>query len=166
MRGRRSLTVLMSGLGATALGVTLAATASAAVRPAQDPVPIGPNQTFSGYINNSPPGNVVIKVVCAIGASTGNPASHQPVEVKPVPAATTQDTGFTGSKGNKITATLSYGPAIVVLAGFTSYYVPKNIPTNITVPCSGSGTVVFTPSPHTKTAKAASLPVTFANISG
>ena len=80
MRGRRPLAALMSGLLATALGVTLAATASAAVRPAQDPVPIRPNQYFSGFINNSPPGSAVIKVLCPGPTTTGHPVGNQPVE--------------------------------------------------------------------------------------
>jgi hypothetical protein len=154
----------MSGLVATALGVTLAATASAAVRPAQDPVPIDPNQYFSGFINGSPPGAAVIKVNCPGPITTGHPVGNQPVEVEPAPAPTGNDIGFTGSKGRKITASLFYGPAVVVIDSFTSYFVPKNIPTNITVPCSGSGTVVFAPSPGSKTARSATLPVTFLNI--
>jgi len=143
--------------------VALAGTASAATGP--DPVPIEPNQTFSGYINNTPPGNVEIKVVCPGVANTGHPIKNQPVEVKPVPASTTQDTGFTGSKGTKITADLSVGvPPAIVIATFTSYYVPKFIPTTITVPCSGTGSVSFIPSPTSKTAKSAKLTVTFVNI--
>ncbi len=57
MRGRlsrRFAAAFMSGLIAAAMGMTLAATASAAPIPVQDPVPIGPNEYFSGYINNCP----------------------------------------------------------------------------------------------------------------
>lgn len=168
MRGRlgpRFATALVSGLTAVVLGVALAGTASAAARRGPDPVPIEPNQTFSGYVNNSPPGNAVIKVVCPGVANTGHPIKNQPVEVQPVPASSTQDTGFTGSKGTKITAFLSIGvPPAIVIGAFTSYYVPKSIPTSITVPCSGSGTVRFVPSPTSKTAKSATLTVTFVNI--
>jgi hypothetical protein len=167
MRGKlgpRFATTLVSGLTAVVLGAALAGTASAATRRGPDPVPIEPNQTFSGYINNHPPGNAVITVVCPGAANTGHPIGRQPVEVKPTPASTTQDSGFTGSKGKKITASLAYGPAIVHLDTFTSYYVPEFIPTSITVPCSGTGTVFFTPSPGSKTAKAALLTVTFVNI--
>ena len=144
--------------------MTLAATATAATHPAQDPVPIDPNQYFSGFINASPPGAVVIKVICPGPANTGHPAAHQPVEVKPVPSSTAADAGFTGSKGKKITASLGPAASTVVIGSFTSYFVKKNIPTNITVPCSGSGTAVFTPSPTSKTARSATLPVTFLNI--
>jgi hypothetical protein len=167
MRGRlsrRFLAVLLSGFVTATLGVTLAATASAGTRPVQDPVPIRPNQFFSGFINNSPPGAVVIKVICPGVANTGHPIGRQPVEVKPAPGTGTTDVGFTGSKGTKITASLSFGPAIVILRSFTSYFVKENIPTNITVPCSGTGAVRFSPSPPSSTAKPAILPVTFVNI--
>jgi hypothetical protein len=164
---RGLVTALMSGLLAVILGVTLATAASAATRQIHDPVPIEPNQTFSGFINNSPPGAVIIKVDCAVGATTGHPMGHQPVEVKPAPVASTQDVGFTGSKGKKITASLApASTANLVLGSFTSYYVKKFIPVKITVPCSGTGTAIFTPSPHSKTAKAAMLAVTFGNITG
>jgi hypothetical protein len=145
--------------------MTLAGTASAATR-GPDPVPIDPNQTFSGYVNGSPPGNATIKVVCPGVANTGHPIARQPVEVKPVASSTTQDNGFTGSKGTKITAYLNLGPTppAILLDSFTSYYVPKFIPTKITVPCSGTATVLFIPSPTSKTAKSAMLTVTFVNI--
>jgi len=160
---RRLLAVLTTGTAAAALGLTFVGPASA--RPAQDPVPIEPNQSFSGYINNHPPGTAIIKVACAIGAKTGSPVGDQPVEVKPVTVTSGTDVGFTGSLGHKITAIL--GPSSTtgtVIATFTSYYVPENIPTTIKVPCSGTGTVFFTPSPTSKTAKSAKLPVKFANI--
>jgi hypothetical protein len=81
-----------------------------------------------------------------------------------VPPASTADVGFTGSAGKKITATLAPTPATTILASFTSYFVPKKIPTGITVPCSGAGSVVFTPSPGSTTAKPATLTVTFLNV--
>ena len=167
MRGRlsmRVLVVLASGLVTVTLGVTLAAAASAGTRPVQDPVPIRPNQLFSGFVNNAPPGTAVIKVICPGPANTGHPIKNQPLEVKPAPGAGTTDVGFTGSKGTKITASLAYGPAIFILRTFTSYFVKENIPTKITVPCSGSGALFFNPSPPSNTAKPAILPVTFTNI--
>jgi hypothetical protein len=167
MRGRlsrRFTAALASGLTAVALGVTLPAAAAAVSHPVQDPVPIDPNQYFSGFINGSPPGAVVIKVICPGPANTGHPLAHQPVEVEPVPSSSAADVGFTGSRGKKITASLGPSASTVVIGSFTSYFVKKNIPTNITVPCSGSGTAVFIPSPGSKTARSATLPVTFANI--
>ncbi len=66
MRGtlsRRFAAALTSGLIAAAFGVALTVPAAAAARQ-QDPVPIGPNEYFSGYINGHPPGKAVIKVIC------------------------------------------------------------------------------------------------------
>jgi hypothetical protein len=162
--GRRFAAAFMSGLIAAAMGVTLAATAAAAPIPVQDPVPIGPNEYFSGYINNHPPGKAVIKVVCPGPGTTGHPAASQKIEVKTPQPTSTFDIGFTGSAGKKITATLAPAATTTILASFTSFFVPKKIPTSIIVPCSGTGTVVFAPSPVSSTAKSAKLPVTFLNI--
>ncbi len=112
MRGRpsrRFAAAFMSGLIAATMGVTLAATAAAAPIPVQDPVPIGPNEYFSGFINNHPPGKAVIKVICPGPGTTGHPAASQQIEVKTAQPTSTFDIGFTGSAGKKITATLLRG---------------------------------------------------------
>ena len=163
MRGRLSRPLLVLTTAVLALAL---APAAAGAKSLQDPVPIGHNEYFSGYVNNHPPGQAVIYVVCPGPVSTtGHPAGNQPVEVKPVPAATTQDVGYTGSQGDAISAALSWGlPPSIIIANFTSYYVNQYIPTNIDVPCSGTGTVTFIPSPWSSTAKTAILDVTFENI--
>ena len=89
---------------------------------------------------------------------------NQTIEVKTAQPTSTFDIGFTGSAGKKITATLAPAATTTILASFTSFFVPKKIPTSITVPCSGTGTVIFAPSPTSSTAKSAKLPVTFLNI--
>jgi len=161
MHGKRFVAALMSGLITAALGLTFAASASAASGPVQDPVPIGPNEYFSGFINNHPPGKAVIIVICPGPVNTGHPAGGQTIEVKTAQPTSTFDTGFTGSAGKKITAALAPAATTTILASFTSFFVPKNIPTSITVPCSGTGKVVFRPSPTSPTARSAVLPVTF-----
>ena len=159
--GRRFAAALMSGFIAAAMGLVFTAAASAAPTPVQDPVPIGPNEYFSGYINGHPPGQAVIKVICPGPTNTGHPAGNQTVEVKTAQPTSTFDIGYTGSAGTKITATLAPTATTSILATFTSFFVPKKIPTSITVPCSGSGRVVFRPAPTSPTAKSAVLPVTF-----
>jgi hypothetical protein len=163
---RPLLAAMMTGLITAVLSVPLAAAASAARTLAPDPVPIGPNQFFSGFVNGHPPGAAVIKVLCPGPAQTGHPIAHQPVVVKPAPGPTTTDVGFTGSAGRKIVASLNFGPApaVVHIATFTNYFVTVNIPIKITVPCSGTGAVFFTPAPGSSSAKSAMLPVTFLNI--
>jgi hypothetical protein len=163
---RRGLIAALACGSTATLSMAVGGAALAAPRPVQDPVPIGNNQAFSGYVNGHPPGAAVIKVACVVGAKTGHPLGDQPVEVKPVAASSTADTGFTGSKGDKITASIAPITVAVIIASFTSYYVKKDIPTSITVPCSGTGTMLFVPSPTSKTAKTAKLTVTFGNITG
>jgi hypothetical protein len=165
--GRRIIATLAAGSAAAALGVTFAGAASAAPRQVHDPIPIRPDMYFKGYVNNHPPGKAVIKVACALGATTGKPVGGQPVEVEPMPATSSvTDLGYTGSAGDKITASLIQPTAAAGVIVFTSFYVKEDIPTTITVPCSGTGTMTFAPSPTSKTAKTAKLSVTFKNIAG
>jgi hypothetical protein len=155
-------------LAAAAVGLGAAPAASAAVRPlpVQDPVPIGQDQFFTGLVNGHPPGQAIIKVVCpgpVTAGETGVPLEGQPVEVEPAAVTSvTPDLGYTGA-ARSITAALS--TAVAVLIGtFTSYYVPKNIPTDIRVPCSGTGTMVFAPAAGGTTGFPATLTVEFANV--
>jgi hypothetical protein len=162
---RRGLTAALACGSTVALSMAVGGAAMATpVRQVHDPVPIGENQYFSGYVNDAPPGPVLIVVACAPGATTGHPLAKQAVEVEPVAASSAADVGFTGSKGDKIKAALSPTPAVTIIASFTSYYVKKYIPTKISVPCSGTGTLEFVPSPTSKTAKTAKLTVTFGVI--
>jgi hypothetical protein len=164
---RRGLIATLACGSTAALSMAVGGAALAATpRQVHDPVPISHNQYFSGYVNGHPPGTAIIRVACAVGATTGHPLGDQPVEVKPVAASSAADVGFTGSKGDKITASLSPTTAATIIASFTSYYVNKDIPVSITVPCSGTGTMLFVPSPTSKTAKTAKLTVTFGNITG
>jgi hypothetical protein len=155
-------------LAAAALALTAAPSMSAlaaAPGPVQDPVPIGHNQFFTGLINGHPPGQAVIYVLCPGPVNHGHPTGHQPIEVQPVvPPGSTSDLGFTGSAGKSITASLAPSATTNVLATFTSYFVKKFIPTTITVPCSGTGTVAFAPSPHSSNSRTALLTVTFINL--
>ena len=141
--------------------------ARGAAGPVQDPIPIEPNGFFSGYINGHPPGQAIIFTSCfgpITPGETGHPLGNQTIEVKPANAAgSAVDVGYTGSAAHSIVATL--GPSAAansVIADFTSYYVIDDIPTTITVPCSGSGVVTFTPLPTSPTASSATLAVTFA----
>jgi len=163
MRGtlaRRLIAVLGTGLTA-ALGVTTATAASAGVH---DPVPIGPDQYFSGYLNGHPPGSAVLKVVCPGPSNTGHPVGNQTIEVKTAKPVSAADVGYTGSAGKRIGAALGPSASTSLLAVFTSYFVPMKVPTKITVPCSGTGKLVFVPAPHSKAARSAVLTVTFLNI--
>ena len=158
---RRALVTLAAAACAAATTQAIPAAASAA----QDPLPIEPDQYFSGYVNNHPPGQAVILTNCfgpIRPGETGNPLPNQPVEVKPVVVVTgTTDVGYTGSAANSINAILGTPAVAVVIAAFTGYYEIRYIPTTIRVPCSGSGEVIFAPSPGSATARPAMLAVTF-----
>jgi hypothetical protein len=163
MRARFSHSLLLAAAAALALAAVPAVSAAASA--AQDPVPIGPNEYFTGLVNGHPPGAATVNVVCPGPESkTGHPEQKQPVEVVPMQPASTTDLGYTGSKGRAITASLGVAAAVIKLASFSGYYVPVYIPTKIVVPCSGTGTVRFTPAPTSKTAKTATLTVTFVNV--
>jgi hypothetical protein len=162
MRGSPARSFL--ALGAVVLALAAVPAAAAATHPVQDPIPIGPNEYFTGLINNHPPGNAIIEVTCTVGAKTGHPVAGQPVEVETTLSTATSDLGYTGSAGTSIVASLSSTTSVIVFADFTSFYVKTDIPTDITVPCSGTGTAAFTPSPGSSTAITATLPITFANI--
>ena len=150
---------------AVATASPLAASRGAA-GPVQDPIPIEPNEFFSGYINGHPPGQAIIYTNCfgpITPGETGHPLGDQPIEVEPANGTVSAvDLGYTGSAAHSIVATL--GPSVAsnsIIADFTSYYVIDYIPTTITVPCSGSGVVSFTPLPASPTASSANLDVTF-----
>jgi hypothetical protein len=152
---------------AVATAAPLAASRGAAVAaPAGDPLPIEPNEFFSGYINGRPPDQAIIYTNCLgpiTPGETGNPIGDQPIEVEPANGSgSAVDLGYTGSEAHSIVATL--GPSAAsssTIADFTSYYVIDYIPTTITVPCSGSGVVSFTPLPTSPTAASSNLDVTF-----
>jgi hypothetical protein len=164
MRATLSRGFLTLAAATLALGAVPAAAAASVAGPAQDPVPIRPNQYFTGLVNNHPPGQAVIYVICPGPVNTGHPKANQPVEVKPSVPTSTVDLGYTGSAGTHIKASLTPSATSVLLASFTSYFVKKNIPTSITLPCSGTGTVAFTPGPNSPTTRTAKLRVKFINL--
>jgi hypothetical protein len=83
------------------------------------------------------------------------------VEVQAI--AGTANSGFTGASANAITAALSDGtPVVTRIIGTMHFYaIQLSIPTNIPVPCSGTGTVAFVPTPGSSTAKSAIVNVSF-----
>lgn len=136
-----------------AVGVAIGAIAlfgSAAVAAAQvqDPVPIGPNQSFVGLVNGSS-SNAVIEMAC-FGPSQpgeyGHPLAGQSLEVQPVgPVANPIAWGFTGT-ARQIEATFAISNTLeILLASFSSYYVVAPLSTSLSFPCSGTAVIPFTP---------------------
>ena len=73
--------------------------------------------------------------------------------------------GFTGSRASTVRVVLSWivkGKTVTRPIGtLTGYYETLPVTTAIVVPCGGTGTMTFTPSPGSKPAKPAKVSVTF-----
>jgi hypothetical protein len=127
---------------------------------------IGPDQHFVGLVNKHST-NAIIVMVCATPdpSETGHPLSGQTIAVKPRTTAPSTS-GDTGTRGRSITATIVWAAAVSTAnppLTFTQYG-SQTIPTSLVLPCSGSGSVVFSPEPTSKTASSARVAVSFGNI--
>lgn len=146
-------------LPALAAAVAVAAPASATA--------IGPNQYFTADVNGHVTGPAPIEMGCfgpSTTGQTGNPLPGQYVEVLP-PATNSTSLGYTGSLGTAISVDLVYTQGtitrVVQVGTLTAYGTPLAIPTSLVLPCYGTGTAVFDPTPTSPTAKAAGLSVDF-----
>jgi hypothetical protein len=142
-------------LALAGLGMAPAATAAA--------TPIGPNQIFLGQVNGSS-SKVKFDVVCPGAANKGRPVGDTVGVEKlqdPIPGF-----GRTG-KASAIEASLEYVVGTLAVrepvAKFTTY-TTKPVPTSVVTPCSGTGTMVFSPIKGGHGATSASVSVTFVNI--
>jgi hypothetical protein len=163
----RTIRPRYTALAALVLAAAAVPSAAFATSPVQDPLPIGPNQSFIGLVNGVS-SDAVIKMVCPIplvAGETGHPLGGQTVEVETALTVSTVD-GFTGSAATEIEAifnsptTASINPPVV----FSGYFVQEPIPTTDVFPCSGPGVVSFVPLPTSPTARGYAVSVTFGNI--
>lgn len=159
---RKCGTVVAVVLSAAALGMS---TAAAAVL---DPAPIAPHQVFLGEVNGTSY-DAVIQVGCGglMSAGTGHPVSGQTVAVVPelaVPAGA--QPGYTGESADHIL--VYYGPSTAAnpFIDLYSYGVPAEIPTDVNMPCTGTGRITFIPSPGSSTAVTGSITVTYVSVAG
>jgi hypothetical protein len=135
---------------------------------------IGPKQYFTGVINGHD-GNTVVPIairMACFGAvrpgETGHPMAGQTLSVHQLfpPTATAGSLGFTGNDAevgvffNAPPPVASSG-AVTTTPIFRRYDVTKRLPTSLTLPCGGTGTVYFVPIPVIPPSRAASVPVTF-----
>jgi hypothetical protein len=113
-------------------------------------VSVGPHQYFNGEVLGAT-SQSVIDVVCPATAASGHPAPGQTVKVTLLVPPLSTTAGYTGDDAVEIDTSLIYtvGTLSVDLpiATFTQYSVTAPIPTSITLPCSGSGTMSFAPYP-------------------
>ena len=158
---------VLAVFAATALAVPVTASA-ASTGPA-----VGPNQFFTGAelgpISTGTAAKDVIFVDCPAAASTGHPVPGQSVEVN-LAATITAPYGFTGADATSIEADLIWSqanPPITVdepIANLTAYATPEPIPTDIVVPCSGSGVLSFVPQPGSSNSISYTLYIGFESI--
>ncbi|HXQ59770.1 MAG TPA: hypothetical protein VN799_06715 [Acidimicrobiales bacterium] len=121
---------------------------------------IGANQVFAGLVNATQ-AQATIDVLCPGPTNTGHPLPNQSVAVSRAPSTATS-AGFTGSRGRSVVAAFG-GPTTNGPVTFDSYG-SRPIPTSLILPCGGTGTVVFSPRPTSKTARNSTVKVTYLNL--
>jgi hypothetical protein len=153
-----------AALFAAVLSMSVVGVASGASASSSATKRIRPHQHFVGRVNGRSK-NADVTMVCALSGGSGEILQGQNIEVVRHHGGS-GNAGDTGNKARSIQAVLEYTvgnlAVLVPLATFTHYGVPKAIPT-LSLPCGGSGTIVFTPSGSTGTAY--SVNVSFLNIS-
>jgi len=129
--------------------------------------PIAPHEHFIGLVNGKSSKATVI-VACPGPVSvgqTGHPVGGT-IAVEP-PSTATGSSGYTGSRGRSVVASfvipVDLPPTTNTALTFTRYG-SQSIPTALSLPCSGSGYVVFTPEPTSKTSQDITVGVTYENI--
>ena len=160
------LTRALVTVAAVTCAVAVPAAVLAAPSPGQPPVKVGPKQSFEGLVNGKT-GKAVIRVFCPGILRTGRPLAGQIVRVALVPPLVkiTPSDGFTGTTATSISAWLTWPPTVAppspaFVDTFTSYRTLA-MPTRISVPCGGSGEMLFLPVPGSPTVKAATVTLTF-----
>jgi hypothetical protein len=138
---------------------------------------VGPNQYFTGVINGTD-GNTVIPIPIQMACfgpvepgETGHPMGGQTLAVHQLFPPTITST--LGKTGNDSTIDVFFGaPPPAALHGasaraaaktisFVHYDKTKGLPTSLTLPCGGTGTVWFVPIPVVPPSQAAAVPVKF-----
>jgi len=151
------LTKTLVLLAVPVLAAVMAPTAAGAA------TPIGPNQIFLGQVNGNSR-NAVVTVLCPGPVATGHPVNDTVGVIRlvdPIP-------GF-GRTGNahQINADVFWaaGPIVHVehIASFITY-TTQAFPSTLTLPCSGTGSVTFTPVNGGSGATPTTVPVTFLNL--
>jgi hypothetical protein len=171
----------MVGQRRVALGTVLVALLSVAgALPAGAATRVGHKQYFTGVINGTN-GNTVtpidIQVACsgpAGSGQTGHPLSGQTLAVHQM-FPPSSDGGSLGYTGHDVKIEVFFNavpparPKARAAAGsvvFTRYDKPQALPTSVTLPCTGTGTVWFTPIAVVPPSRSESVPVEFVSPPG
>jgi len=148
---------------ALALTVTGLTAGTGALASTVGPTKIGPHQFFAGEVNGMIE-NATVKVVCpGPGGTVGRALPGQTLAVTS-PLVIASNFGNTGSRGRRILANVGPAASAAQTIVFRYYDKPKAFPTNIPVPCSGTGILTFIPLPNSPGAQAATVTVTYANV--
>lgn len=138
---------------AIASAVLVVAGAALAAPARADGGQVAPKQYFFGEVFglNSATAPDVIQVSCAGPATTGHPVAGQYVAAHQIFPPVTTTAGYTGNFGTEIDVNLTWSAGTVTVvtppfAKLTFYDTRAEIPTSLTVPCSGTGVAGFTPS--------------------
>jgi hypothetical protein len=135
---------------AIASALTLAVIGTLAAASTAQATTVGPHQYFVGQVFGNT-AQSTIQVVCGGVQASGHPASGQTVEVTQIIPPVTTTVGYTGGLAVEIDAALilptTPTSGKVPVATFTQYSLKLPIPTSITVPCSGTGVMNFSPYP-------------------
>jgi hypothetical protein len=165
MTAMRNLGRLSGILGLAVLAFALAG------MPAQAGT-VGPQQYFTGVINGKD-GNTTIPITIEMACAgpyhpgqTGHPVAGQTLAVHQLfpPSAPAGSLGKTGSDSEIGVFFSAPPPAIAAAAGtpvFTLYDQSQPLPTSLTLPCAGTGTVWFTPIPVVPPSQSATVPVQY-----
>ncbi|HKT05522.1 MAG TPA: hypothetical protein VJT31_38890 [Rugosimonospora sp.] len=111
--------------------------------------PVGPHQFFTGMVNDTVVG-ATITVVCVGPTALGRPLGGQTIGVALVTTPVTGDAsiGYTGDAATSISAVQPVSGNPAPIAVFTAYG-DQPLPTTRTMPCGGTVTIAFVPSPDT-----------------
>jgi hypothetical protein len=151
---RRSIFLIAAAAASVVFASALPATAAD---------PIGPNQYFEGLVNGRTKLSS-IRIAC-LGpvqpGQLGRPLPGQTVAVRRASYPSTNQVGFTGGAGRSVIAFFSPSASNSPSVTLTEYGVAAPIPGYLTLPCTGTGEVFFSPSPTSWTARSTSVIVTF-----
>jgi hypothetical protein len=138
---------------------------------------VGPHQFFTGVINGQN-GNTAIPIPINMACfgpltpgETGHPMGGQTLAVRQLFPPSTAET--VGETGDDSTIEVFFGPpppapapgagapSVARRVSFSRYDKTKKLPTSLTLPCGGKGTVWFVPVPVVPPARAVAVPVEF-----
>jgi hypothetical protein len=131
---------------------------------------VAPKQYFTGVINGKA-GNtttpIPIKIACSATGTTGHPLPGQTLAVHQLFPPGSGSLGYTGTDSRIGVFFAAPPPGAARLSAtsptFTRYDRPQPLPTSLTLPCSGTGTVWFSPIPVVPPSRSATVPVRYAS---